>query len=103
MNTAQLASNILQAWRYQDRSRLGTALDSASNSCTGTRAGSNLEIEREEMLQSIVEHLRQLANQDQLPDPSKSNGALTLLSHLSSAVPARDPEPANLPLSSQKG
>lgn len=84
MNIAQHATNILEAWKFQDRSSLGIALESASVSCKAAQAASRLESEREEMLQSIVEHLRLLADGNQLPDPSKNSGALTLLSHLSS-------------------
>jgi len=88
MNTAQLANNILAAWKYQDRSGLGTAIDNALTSCKTGSSTSGVESEREEMLQCIAERLRTLANRDELPVASKGSGALALLSHLSAYPPA---------------
>ena len=90
MNSAQHASNILEAWRYMDRSGLGTALDRAAASFGGTQSISRFESEREEMLQSIIEHLRGLSSTNALPDCAGGSGAVTLLSHLSS--PFEQPE-----------
>ncbi len=84
MNTARHASNILEAWRYRDDCGLGTALERAAASYTDSEAGSHFESEREEMLQSIVEHLRGLSRTNTLPEYSRGSGAVTLLSHLSS-------------------
>ena len=86
MTTAQHANNILDAWRFQDHSTLGAALESASNSRVVPTSG--LESERGELLESIVEHLRKLSSQDQLPAAAGRNGALALLSHLSSPANA---------------
>ena len=83
MNVAQHAANILEAWH--NSSELGAALESAS-SLRSARPASNLESERGEMLESIVDHLRQLASRNQLPEPGRRNGALILLSHLSSGA-----------------
>ncbi|HEY7211872.1 MAG TPA: hypothetical protein VH477_16490 [Bryobacteraceae bacterium] len=83
MNVAQHASNILEAWH--NSSKLGAALESASG-FKMNRPVSNLESERGEMLESIVDHLRQLASRNELPEPGRRNGALTLLSHLSSGA-----------------
>jgi hypothetical protein len=90
MTIAQHATNILTAWKFDDPSGLGAALESASSAQSGQRPSSDLEHEQGEMLESIVEHLRQLASRNELPDPGKRNGAVTLLSHLSSSVSAQN-------------
>ena len=58
MDTAQHAGNILEAWRFRDLSRFNAALDEAFRACMGGIPVSRLEAEREEILQSVVEHLR---------------------------------------------
>ena len=85
MNIAQHASNILEAWKVRDTSGLGAALETASASCQRAPSVSRLENEREEMLQSIVEHLRGLSSANDLPDQSNGSGAIALLYHLSSS------------------
>ncbi|HLH01606.1 MAG TPA: hypothetical protein VKX25_02465 [Bryobacteraceae bacterium] len=82
MTIAQHATNILDAWKLQDYSGLGAALDSASVSRTSQKAA-GIESERGEVLESIVDHLRQLANREVIPAPAGRNGALSLLAHLS--------------------
>ena len=90
MTIAQHATNILEAWKFEDPSSLGAALESASHAQSRQRASSNLENEQGEMLESIVEHLRRLASRNELPDAGKRNGALTLLSHLSSGISSQN-------------
>lgn len=89
MNIAQHASNILEAWKVRDTSGLGAALETASASCKAAPSVSRLENEKEEMLQSIVEHLRGLSSVNDLPDQSKGSGAIALLYHLSSSSQQR--------------
>ncbi len=84
MNTAQHACNILQAWKQSDRPGLEIALNSASHSCTAATTISRLELEKQEVLESIVQHLRELDSGNISLQCSRGNGALTLLSHLSS-------------------
>ncbi len=84
MNTAQHAGKILEAWSFADRSSLDDALDGASVSCSSVRSISRFEFEKQEMLQSIVEHLRNLESHGELPECSQGSGAMTLLCHLSS-------------------
>lgn len=84
MNVAQHASNILDAWH--NAPSLEAALESASHARIATRPDSNVESERGELLESIVDHLRLLASRNELTDPAKRNGALTLLSHLSAGA-----------------
>ncbi len=86
MNSAEHAGEILQAWRFHDRSGFTTALDSAFVSCTAVRSISRFESECREVLQSVVEHLRTLDNRGEFPDHSKGSGASALLSHLSSGL-----------------
>ena len=100
METAQHAGQILQAWKTADRPRLVTALDSASQTCNTIRSLSRLEFEQQEILESVVQHLLHLNCNDQVPQYASGNGALVLLSHLSS-----DPELRECPMkktSSQK-
>lgn len=82
MDTAQHAGNILEAWRFRDLSKFNAALDGASQASSGSVSVSLLEAEREEMLQSIVEHLRWHDRPRQLENFS-SCAAFTLLHHLS--------------------
>jgi hypothetical protein len=83
MNTEQHAGNILHAWKFADRSNLELALSSAFASCVAVRSISHLENEKSEVLQAVVEHLRDLGKKDRLPNYSNGCGALTLLAHLS--------------------
>jgi hypothetical protein len=82
MDTAQHAGNILEAWRFRDLSKFNAALDGASQTCSGGVSVSLLEAEREEMLQSIVEHLRRYDIPQQFEN-LLSCAAFTLLHHLS--------------------
>ncbi len=95
MNAAQHASQILQAWKFRDVSNFETALDSAFASCAAPRPHSHLESEREEVLQSIVEHLRAIKREGRLPEYSRVSGARTLLSHLSSDLSPREESEPN--------
>jgi hypothetical protein len=82
MDTAQHAGNILEAWRFRDLSRFNAALHEAFRACMGGIPVSRLEAEREEILQSVVEHLRGYNGSQQLENFS-SCAAVTLLRHLS--------------------
>ncbi len=82
MNTTQHAGHILEAWRYGDRPNFKTALNVALVACTAGRPTSPFESERQELLQSIVEHLRSCDIQGQLPEYSKGS-VFALLYHLS--------------------
>lgn len=82
MDTAQHAGNILKAWRFRDLSKFNAALDGASQACSGSVPVSLLEAEREEMLQSIIEHLRRYDGLQQF-EKFSSYAAFTLLHHLS--------------------
>jgi len=90
MTIAQHATNILDAWKVQDGSVLGAALESASNPRAGRYFASRLESEQGEVLESIVDHLRALASRNELPRPAGRSGALALLSHLSSTAAAAE-------------
>lgn len=83
LTASQYAMNILDAWKAQDQSGLGAALEAAS-SLRAVPASSRLESERGELLESIVDHLRRLSSQDQHPAASGSSGAMALLAHLRS-------------------
>ena len=87
MNTAQHACNILQAWNRSDRPGLEIALNSAWISCSAPESISRLEFEKQEVLESVVEHLRS----NNSLQCSRDNGALTLLSHLSSDLSSFEP------------
>lgn len=82
MDTAQHAGNILEAWRLRDVSKFNAALDGASRACSGSFSVSSLEAEREEMLQSIVEHVRRCDGPRQFEN-FLSCAVVTLLHHLS--------------------
>jgi len=88
MTIAQHASNILEACKFDGQRGLGAALDSASRSGAGEGAASGWESERSELLESIVDHLRQLASRNEVPNSTGRSGALALLSHLSSTAGA---------------
>ena len=81
MNTAEQAERLLQAWTIADRTSLNQALKVAYNSCQTAHPISQFERERQEVLQSIVEHLRCLNNSD-AHLALESCGAFTLLRHL---------------------
>ena len=66
MTASQHAINILDAWKVQDQSGLGAALESASRS-RAVPASSRLESERGELLDSIVDHLGSHLKSDQVP------------------------------------
>ncbi len=102
MNAAQCAGQILQAWKLRDVSNFETALDSASASCTASRPLSDLESEREELLQSVVEHLRAINREGKLAGHSRLSGAWTLLSHLSSDSKPKEESESNSPIFSTK-
>jgi hypothetical protein len=93
MTIAQHATNILDAWKVRDVSVLGAALESASNAHAGRYSASRLENEQGEVLESIVDHLRALASRNEMPRPAGRNGALALLSHLSSTAAAAEAAP----------
>ncbi len=90
MNTEQHASSILAAWELADRSTVEIALNRALASCRATRSISSLESERQEVLQSVAEHLRALAGNGRFPAYSQGSGALTLLFHLSASLLRKD-------------
>jgi len=85
MNTACHAEAILEAWMFADQSGLEAALRNASLSASHACAGSHLDEERTELLESLVEKLNVLAYKGVLPEFSQVRGAVTLLRHLSSA------------------
>lgn len=89
MDTAQHAGNILEAWRFRDLSKLNAALDEALLACAACISVSRLEAEREEMLQSVAEHLREHNGPQQLEDFS-SCAAVTLLRHLSASLSEKE-------------
>jgi hypothetical protein len=84
MNTARHAEAILEAWMFADQSRLETALKSASPSASDAHAGSRLDEERKELLETIVEELNALTLEGALPEYSQIRGAVSLLRHLGS-------------------
>jgi len=84
LNTGQHAGHILKAWkRGSDLLEFDTALKTAWASYKATRSISRLEDERQEVLKTVVEHLRDLRAAGERPAYSRSSGAVTLLSHLS--------------------
>ena len=95
MNAAQHAGKILEAWKVQDISNFQTALNRASASWTSSRPHSHLESERAEVLQSIVEHLSAVNREGKIPEYSRTSGARTLLSHLSSDSKPKEESEAN--------
>ncbi len=84
MNTSQHACNILKAWQLKNLPIFNIALDLALNDCKAPVSDSLLESERKEMLESVLEHIRQGCSSEQLPDYSNA-AAITLLRHLSSS------------------
>ncbi len=95
MNAAQHASQILEAWRRKDRCNLESVLDRAFLSCTASRHVSRLENEREELLWSIVEHLKEANLEGTLPEYSVGSGARALLSHLSANSRSKEQSEVN--------
>ncbi|HEX4166281.1 MAG TPA: hypothetical protein VHZ55_12505 [Bryobacteraceae bacterium] len=90
MNTAQHADRILSAWRTADRIALKDALLSARHSCDCLRSVSRLDNEKQEVLESVVEHLQTFERQEQFPAYSTAAGAATLLAHLCSDFSERN-------------
>lgn len=102
MNAAQHAGQILQAWKFKHVSNFETALNRASASWPTSGPPSQLESERAEVLQSIVEHLRAVNREGKLPEYSRGSGARTLLSHLSSNSKPKEGSEANRSIFSTK-
>ena len=80
MNAAQHANNILDAWHFGDLSHFGTALGQVGFA----GASSRFEMERREVLESVVDHLRRLSAGARVPNVSESRGSAALLQHLGS-------------------
>jgi len=102
MNAAQHADQILKAWEFRDAPKFETALESAFASCKTSRPLSHLESEREELLQSIVEYLRNINREGNLVEYSRRSGAWTLLSHLSSDYKPKEESGGNSSVFSAK-
>ncbi len=84
MSIAQHAEKILEAWEIENLSDFNAALDEALVACSAHSPASPLEAEREEMLESIIEHIEDRDGREQLPEYS-SGAAVVLLRHLSSS------------------
>ncbi len=84
MNTAQHAGRILNAWKTADDAALADALGTAQRSCHSVRSVNRFENEKQEVLESVIEHLQMFQRTEQLPAYSRAAAAATLLAHLSS-------------------
>ncbi len=86
MSIAQHAERILAAWKVADPEKFENELESALHSCQRTRSASVLEIEQQELLESVVERLRTdrtaVASQRR-SSPQGLSAGFALLQHLS--------------------
>jgi hypothetical protein len=60
MNVAQHADKILAAWNVADPAGFEFELDNALDCCRRATPVGNLELERQEVLESVVERLRSM-------------------------------------------
>ncbi len=87
MSIAQHAQRILAAWNVADPEKFETELESALNCCQRKPGSNILEIEQQELLESVVLRLR-VGNQNRDDAERKSSAqslsaGFTLLQHLS--------------------
>ena len=102
MNAAQHACRILETWRLSDRLNLEGVLDRAFVACADPGPLSCLESERQELLGSIIEHMRVVNSNSSLPEYSIGSGARALLSHLSADCNRKEESDTNAKLPSTK-
>ena len=82
MNVAQHAEQILAAWKRADAVSFEAELDDAMHSCQRPTPANHLELEKLEVLESVVERLRLIRPQQGSCSPQSLNAGFTLLEHL---------------------
>jgi hypothetical protein len=97
MSISQHAKRILAAWNVADSESFERELEAALNSCRNTTAANLMEIEQQELLETIVERLR-LIHSSQSTNPAEGrkksaspqglNAGFALLQHLSHRLAA---------------
>lgn len=92
MSSAQHAERILAAWNVADPERFETELENALHCCQRKVSTNFLEIEQQELLESVVERLRganQVAGTSKRISSSQGLSAgFALLQHLSHSAAA---------------
>jgi hypothetical protein len=90
MSIAQHAQRILAAWNVANPEQFGMELESALHSCQRKASKNIMEIEQQELLESVVERLRDgSARSPAKPSSAQSLSAgFALLRHLSHRVAA---------------
>jgi hypothetical protein len=87
MNIAQHAERILAAWYVADPERFETELESALHCCQKKASNNILEMEQQELLESVVLHLRSDSqtrrDQKRTSSAQTVSAGLKLLQHLS--------------------
>lgn len=86
MSIAQHAERILAAWNVADPERFETELESALDCCHRKASTNILEIEQQELLESVVERLRsdkELGNSHRKSSAQQLSAGFALLQHLS--------------------
>jgi hypothetical protein len=86
MSIAQHAERILAAWNVADPEKFETELESALHCCQRQPSNSILEIEQQELLESVVERLRRDRQSGGTARKSSGQGlsaGFALLQHLS--------------------
>jgi hypothetical protein len=86
MSIAQHAERILAAWKVADPEKFETELESALHSCQKRTSKNILEIEQQELLESVVERLRgsrAVSGARRTSSAQGLNAGFALLRHLS--------------------
>jgi hypothetical protein len=92
MSIAQHAERILAAWNVADPEKFESELENALHCCRKKASSNVMEMEQQELLESVVLRLRADKNNDKAPRKRSSAQGLSagfvLLQHLSHRVAA---------------